>query len=73
MLGLPLFLKSINDLADGVSSNAKLFADNTSLVSVVHNRWVYRWEMSFNSDPIRQDQEVIFSLKAKQKTSSCGF
>ena len=27
----------INDLVDGLSSNAKLFADDTSLFSVVHN------------------------------------
>ena len=27
----------INDLADGLLSNAKLFADETSLFSVVHN------------------------------------
>ena len=32
-----LFLIYINDLADGLSSNAKLFADDTSLFSVVHN------------------------------------
>ena len=33
-----LFLIYINDLADGLSSTAKLFADNdASLFSVVHN------------------------------------
>ena len=32
-----LFLNYINDLSDGLSSNAKLFADDTSLFSVVHN------------------------------------
>ena len=32
-----LFLIDINDLTDGLSSNAKLFADRTSLFSVVHN------------------------------------
>ena len=31
------FLIYINDLADGFSSIAKLFADDTSLFSVVHN------------------------------------
>ena len=31
------FLIYINDLPDGSSSNAKLFADNTSLFSVVHD------------------------------------
>ena len=32
-----LFLIYINDLADDLSSNAKLFADDISLFSVVHN------------------------------------
>ena len=37
ILGLLLFLIYINDLADGLSSISKLFADDTSLFSVVHN------------------------------------
>ena len=37
MLGLLLFVIYINDLAVGLSSNAKLLADDTSLLSVVHN------------------------------------
>ena len=32
-----LFLIYINDLSDGLLSNAKLFADDTSLLSVVHD------------------------------------
>ena len=32
-----LFLVYINDLADGLLSNAKLFADDTSLFSVINN------------------------------------
>ena len=36
-LGPVLFLIYINDLSDGLSSNAKLFADDTSLFSVVHD------------------------------------
>ena len=67
ILGPLFFLIYINDLADDLSSNAKLFADDTSLFSVIHNanttakelnndlvkinRWAYQWKMSFNPDP----------------------
>ena len=77
ILGPLLFLIYINDLADGLSSIAKLFADDTSLFSVVHNanttakelnndlvkisNWAYQWKMSFNPDPSKQAQKVIFS------------
>ena len=37
ILLLLLFLIYINDLADDLMSNAKLFADDTSLFSVVYN------------------------------------
>ena len=37
ILGPLLFLMYINDLANGLSSNTKLFADDTSLFSVGHN------------------------------------
>ena len=73
----------INDLANDLSSNAKLFADDTSLFSVVHNanttvkelnkdlvkisRWAYQWKLSFNPDPSKQAQEVIFSRKTKKE------
>ena len=83
ILGPLLFLIYINDLAVGLPSNAKLFADDTSLFSVVHNanttakalnndlvkisRWAYQWKMSFNPDPGKQAQEVIFSRKTKKE------
>ena len=67
---------------DDLSSNVKLFADDTSLFSVVHdvnasarelnndlkkiNKWAFQWKMSFNPDPRKQDQEVIFSRKIKK-------
>ena len=83
ILGPLLFLIYINDLADGLSSNAKLFADDTSLFSVVHNanttpkelnndfvkisRWTYQWKMNFNPDPSKQADEVIFSKKNEKR------
>ena len=37
ILGPLLLLIYINDLTEGLSSNAKLFADDTSLFSVLHD------------------------------------
>ena len=37
MLGPLLLWIYINDLTEGLSSNAKLFADDTSLFSVIHD------------------------------------
>ena len=89
ILGPLLFLIYINDLANGLSSNAKFFADDTSLFSVVHNanitakelnndlvkinRCAYQWKMSFKPDPSRQAQEVIFSRKTKKEYHPLAF
>ena len=67
-----LFLVYINDLPDKLTSNPKLFADDTTLFSKVidpnattnqinndlHN-------MSFNPDTSKQAQELVFSRKIK--------
>ena len=37
ILGPLLLLIYINDLTEGLSSNAKLFADDTSLFSILHD------------------------------------
>ena len=74
-----LFLIYINDLSDNLQCNPKLFADDTSLISTVKdpestannlnndlkeiNRWAFQWKMSFNPDPTKQAQEIIFSRK----------
>ena len=39
ILGLLFFLIYINDLSDDLVSTIKLFADDTSLFSVVHDQW----------------------------------
>ena len=74
------FLVYINDLTEGLTTHAKLFADDTSLFSVVHgsiassvsvtnnllkiSQWAYQWKMIFNPDVSKQAQEVVFSRKA---------
>ena len=86
ILGPLLFLIYINDLPDGLSSNAKLFADDTSLFSVVHdintsaielnsdlkkiNDWAFQWKMTFNPDRGKQAQEIVFSRKLKKVAHS---
>ena len=77
-----LFLIYVNDLADILSSNTKLFADNTSLFLVIHDsvimtselnsdlarikQWAFQWKMSFNSDLNKQAKEVIFARKLRK-------
>ena len=66
-------------MSDNLSSNPKLFADDTSLFSVVHHisqsginlnndlekisNWAFQWTMSFKPDINKQTQEVIFSSR----------
>ena len=86
ILGLLFFLIYINDLTDGTSSIVKLFPDGTSLFSIVQNKnnsapqlnndfnkvsdWAYIWKMSFNLDPSKQAQEVIFFKEIYKRGSS---
>ena len=79
ILGPLLFLIYRNNLSDDLSTSAKLFADDTSPFSEVRDintsaahmnndlrkisNWAFQWKMSFNPDPIKQAQEVIFSHK----------
>ena len=79
IVGPLLFFIYINDLPNGLKKRIKLFADDTSLFSVVHDvstsasdinndltlisNWAFQWKMSFNPDPSKQVQEIIFSRK----------
>ena len=83
ILGPLFFLVYINYLPKGLLCNAKLFADDTSIFSVVKDhlkttkklsedlskifQWAYQWKMSFNPDVSKQVQEVIFSRKKNIK------
>ena len=87
ILGPLLLSIYINDLSDGVPSNCKLFADDTSLFPVVNDiqssaailrndimiisNWAIQWKMIFNPVFTKQKQEVIFSRKTKKLLHSC--
>ena len=82
MLGPLLFLIYINDLTDNISSNIKLFADDSSLFIKVTDiekcqkllsddldtitLWAHQWKMQFNPDITKQAIEVVFSCKYKK-------
>ena len=84
VLGPLLFLIFVNDLETGISCNVKFFADDVSLFSIVHdpitsatdlNRdlntivsWAKQWKMSFNPDPTKPAEEIIFSCKKTETT-----
>ena len=73
-------------MPDCLSSNTKLFADDTSLFSVAHdintsatelnsdlkkiNNWVFQWKMTCNPHHSKQAHEIIFSRKSKKATHS---
>ena len=79
ILGPLFFLVYINDLTEDLKCNVKLFADDTSLFTVVQDsdsaandmnhdlelirQWAHDWRMSFNPDPQKQAVELISSRK----------
>ena len=81
ILGPLLFLVYINDLLNRLKSNVTLFADDTSLFTIVKDKnesanilnddvqlisnWAYKWKMLFNPDPKKPAQEVLFSRKSQ--------
>ena len=82
-LGPLLFLIYINDLSDNLQFNPKLFADDMTLFSTIKvpertannlnndlkeiNKWAFQWKMSFNPDPKKQAQEIIFNRTTTKK------
>ena len=82
ILGPLFFLIYINDLPVNLESKAKIFADDTSLFSIVVDQqlssdelnrdlariseWAHQWKMSFNPDPSKQAVEVYFTRRLIQ-------
>ena len=82
-----IFLISIKDLANSLIWNAKLFADDTSLFSVVHNttestnllnidfskinNWAIQCKMSFNSDLTNQRSYSVAKPHRQVTRTSC--
>ena len=79
ILGSLLFFIYMNDLSNDIKSKCKLFADDTSLFSVVHDintsandlnhdleknsESAFQWELKFHPDSTKQAQGIIFSRK----------
>ena len=79
VLGPLLFLVYINDLKKVLSLQFVIFADDTSLFSTVNDpnssagelnndlqqisQWAFQWKMSFNPDPTKPAEEIVFSRK----------
>ena len=79
ILGPLLFLIYINDLPNGLQSNPKLLADDTSLFSTIQDvttntlslnndiiiisEWAVQWKMNFNRGPSKQAQELYLAKK----------
>ena len=73
-------------MSSEISSIVKLFADDTSIFSVINdsnisaatlnddlekiNQWAFQWKMEFNPQISKRAQEVIFSRKNKKNNSS---
>ena len=86
VLGPLFFLVYVNDLAEGLVSDVRMFADDTSLFSIVYDekvsadilnadlkfieKWAYQWKMQFNPDKNKQAIQVIFSHRKSKPIHS---
>ena len=83
ILGPLLFLVYINDLPNELKSSVTLFADNTSLFTIVKDKnetantlnnliskWAYNRKILFNPDPSKPAKAVLFSRKRETHRTS---
>ena len=61
MLNYLLTIRSLFSVIHETNTSALELNDNLAKI----NRWAFQWKMSFNPDPKKQAQEVIFSRKSK--------
>ena len=85
ILGPLLLLIYINDLPGNTQSSCKIFGDNTSLFSLVFDKYksqsefnndlqiisnsAFQWKMQFNPYPSKQAQEAYFLNKSNNENS----
>ena len=85
VLGPLFFFIYINDLPEGIIPKCKIFADGTSLFSIVKkdelsqnnlnpdlkkiSEWDHQWKMLFHPHPRKQAMEICFSGKLNQDSA----
>ena len=83
ILGPLLFLIYINNFPNELKSNVKLFANDTSLFTIVKDKnesantlsndlmliskWAYNWKMILTQIPVNLPRSIIFKEKNKSK------
>ena len=55
-------IASLFSVVQDVNASARELYDELKMSS----KWVFQWKMSFNPDPSKQAQKVIFSRKIKK-------